>query len=175
MTEDPKKRFRKAAQDIDLNLGNLLGTLGQALNEAVNRLDQTGAGQSDQSFESTRGPVRAHAGIRLRMGGLDTGAAGKPQPVNPDRARPAPPQTSARDLAYDLFEDDAVWILTAEMPGATLQDLTLAIEEGVLLLRAGGVRPCQAQIPLPVPCTVPQIKAALLNGILTLQFPKEPT
>ena len=174
MTEYPKKRFRKTVEEIDLNLGNLFGTLGQALNEAVNRLDQTGASQSEQSFESSKGPVRAQAGFRVRMGGLDTGAKPKPQPVNPDRARPASPQPSVRELAYDLFEDDDAWILTAEMPGAALQDMTLAIEDGSLLFRADGERPYQAVIPLPVSCTVPQIKTALHNGILTLQFPKVP-
>jgi hypothetical protein len=174
MSEDPKKGFRKAVQDIDLNLGTLFGTLGQALNEAVNRLDQSGSGQSDQRFESTTGPVRAHAGIRVRRGGLE-GSALKPQPVNPDRARPTPPKpVPAKDLSYDLFEDDTVWILTAEMPGSALEDLTLSVEETTLVLQSLGERPYQARIPLPVPCTLAQIKTALHNGILTLHFPKDP-
>jgi HSP20 family molecular chaperone IbpA len=178
MTEDPKKRFRKAVQDIDLNLGNLFGTLGQALNEAVNRLDQTGSGQSDESLESTKGPIRAQAGIRVRIGGLDAAASAKPQPVNPDRARPTPgrprpAEPVARELSYDLFEDGTVWILTAEMPGATVEDLTLEIEDNALLLQTKGDRPYQARIPLPVTCAAAQIKTALHNGILTLQFPKD--
>lgn len=172
MTEDPKQRFRKAAQDIDLNLGNLFGTLGQALNEAVNRLDPSATGQSDQSFETAKGPVRAHAAIRIRTGGLDS-TAPKAQPVNPNRARPAPAQPTGRDLTYDLFEDDAAWILTAEMPGAAQEDLTLVIEGTSLILQATGERPYRAIIPLPVPCTTAQIRTALRNGILTLQFPKD--
>lgn len=174
MTEDPKKRFRKAVEDIDLNLSGLINTVGQALNEAVNRLDQSGKGQSDHGFETTKGPVRAHAGVRVRMGGLDTGATSNPKPVNPNRARSTGDQPMPkRELHYDLFEDETAWILTAEVPGASLADLSLEIDGDHLLLRTTAARQYHARIPLPVRCTAPQIGAAVQNGILTLQFPKD--
>lgn len=176
MTEDPKKTLRKIAGDIDLNLGGLFESLGTALNEAVKRLDQAGSGDSEASFDTSKGPVRAQGGIRVRMGGLDTTAASKPQPINPLRSRQTVQKpTPARVLTYDLIEDDTVWILTAEVPGAAIEDLTLAIEGSDLVLQIQGLRPCQARIPMPVACALDQIQAALRNGILTLKFVKEPT
>lgn len=175
MTEDPKKTFRKVAGGIDLNLGGLFETLGTALNEAVKRLDQAGSGQSEESFDTSSGPVRAKGGIRVRMGGLDTTAAFKPQPINPMRPRQTPQKpTPARALTYDLIEDETVWILTAEAPGAAIEDLTLAIEGSDLVLQIQGLHPCLAHIPMPAACALDQIETALRNGILTLKFPKEP-
>jgi HSP20 family molecular chaperone IbpA len=159
MTNDPKKPF------LD-GLDGLLGKLGDALNEAVQRLDQ---GQSDhvQDVNTPKGVLRTSSSLRVRVGGLDIAkAAATPKPVNPNRVKPAPTKT----LAYDLFEDADAWILTAELPGVSLPELSLTQSDGTLTLRTTGARSYHAQIPMP--CATDTITPDLHNGILTLHFPK---
>ena len=169
MTDDGKKPFRKASEAIDLNLNGLLGKLGEVLSEAVNRLDQAQTGDAAQNFETPKGPARASASLRVRVGGLDQVRANvAPKPVNPSRKSAA--EVRPKDLTYDLFEDADVWILTAELPGVDMADLSLVQDNGVLILRTTGARAYQARIPMP--CTTDQITPNLHNGILTLHFPK---
>ena len=77
MTEGRKKTGRMAVDGIDAGLGDILGALGAALTEVIGRLDQDGAGEVRRDFEveTDRGPLRAQAGIRVRMGGVDTAGA----------------------------------------------------------------------------------------------------
>lgn len=172
MTDDPKKRFRKAADQIDLNLNGLLGSLGDALNEAVNRLEQVA--DSDQRFDLGKDPLRAKAGIRIRTAGLSARAAQEPKPVNPARKPPPSPAAKPatfRPLAMDLLEDMGSWLATAEMPGVTLSDLELTIDGDSLVVRSSGAAAYLGRITLPFPCQADQIGRALNNGILTLQLP----
>ena len=177
MTEDPKKRLRKAMDGLDLNLNGLLGTLGEAFNEAVSRLEQgqTGSSESTRTFETPKGPLRATSGVRVRVGGLDAGkAAAKAQPINPRRPAPAKAtDTATRDLVYGLLEDQDAWILTAEMPGVALDDVVLTQDGDLITLRTKGARAYRGQIELPVNCTLDRIRTTLTNGILTMQFPKD--
>ncbi len=182
MTEDPKKRPGPGIEGLESNLEALLGSFGKALTAAVSRLDE-GKGSSDDGFDTTTGPVRATGRMRVRMGGLDSAPAAKgPRPVNRARtAAPAtaadPPQTdlpkTARPLAYDLFEDDSAWILTADMPGVSADQVALSLEGGTLMLATTGPRRFEARIPQPCACPLDQVERRLVNGILTLTFPKE--
>ena len=171
MTEDQEKRFRKAADQIDLNLTGLLGSLGEAIGEAVARLDQVS--DRDQGFEMTKSPMRAKAGLRVRIGGLAGNAAPQPRPVNPGRkpaaAAPAKPKQT-KTLVLELLEDMGEWIVFAELPGVAISDLSFALEEGDLVVRTSGDPIYLGRINLPFDCQTDQIKAVVKNGILTLQF-----
>ena len=158
MTDDPKKKFRKAAEAIDLNLGGLLGNLGEVLGEAVQRLAE--AGETDKVTEA--GPIRTHTGLRVRVGGL--AAKAEPQPVNPGRAAPA-----ARHILAELIEDGAGWMVTAELPGVSLPEVSLQAEGAVLTIATTGARSFRGSVMLPAPCPVEAIAVSLVNGILTLR------
>ncbi len=169
MTEDPKKRSRRAADQLDLNLTGLLGSLGKALNEAVTRL-----GHGEQTYERTDGPVRASADIKMRMGGLDVDTTPQAKLVNPYRKPTTPAAakpTVARPLVFDLLQDKGTWIATAELPGVELSELTLTIEGEVLVVKTSGDRAYFGRLKLPVNCKSDKITTILNNGILTLQFP----
>lgn len=173
MNDDPKKRFERAAEEINLNLGGLFGSLGDALNEMVSRLEdgKSGSVQRDHVFETPKGPVRAQTGIRVRMGGLDAGAAPKPaRPINPDRKTPA--QTAPRDLAYDLLDDDDGWLLTADLPGVTLKEVVLDASPEGLTITTTGKRSYRAEVALTGGFALADIKINLRNGILELKIPK---
>ena len=175
MTDDPKKRHRPRLEGLDANLDTLLGSLGHVLNVAVSRLDQArdGASQTTQSVDTPFGPIKTTAGIRVRMGGVAAEKVATAQPINPNRAQAAPPPLAARDLVYDLFEDNDAWILTADMPGVTKDQITLTHEGSTIILQTTGARAFHARIALPHLCSAARIERSVINGILTLTFTKE--
>lgn len=171
MSDDPKQKFRKAAEKIDIDLGGLLGNLGEVLGEAVQRLSQAGEAAVDKMTEaqSDKGPIRTHTGLRVRVGGLSTRPEKGPaaaKPVNPDRAKPAP---QARPLDCDLVEDGGAWIVTAEMPGVSPEELRLSTQGTTLVIETTGARSYRGEVTLPAPCPAESISSHLVNGILTLR------
>lgn len=177
MSDDAKKKMKGAAQDIDAGLNGLLGALGDAIGDMVTRLEEGNAGSvmRDHVFETDKGPIRAHAGVRLRMGGLDVGtpAAAPPKPVNPNRAtsESSAPQAT-RSLEYDLFEDADAWIFTADLPGVGGNEVDLEEDGSVLHLKTTGTRLFEAQIDLEQAYDFEGIKRRVHNGVLTLNIPK---
>jgi HSP20 family molecular chaperone IbpA len=169
-----KKNFQKAASDIELGFGGLLGALNDAFGDIVSKLEDgaSGAAERTMSFDTEKGPVRAQAGIRVRMGGMDVDAAA-PQPVNRNRVKPTPPATAPRPLEYDVFEQDGAWILTADVPGVTQDDLSLSSEGTTLSIKTVGTRIYEAAINLEAPFDADAIKTTLTNGILTLEIKKK--
>ena len=181
MSPAPKSSFTKAAKDIEDGLGGLFGALGEALSEMAAKLEEgtSGVVERDHVFDSTNGPVRVHAGVRLRAGGMESGKADlrTPRPVNPNRARPQEPAPDIiRPISYDLFQDADIWVLTAELPGISRKDLVLDQRQTDLLIRTTGQRRFEADVALSDPFDLASIKVALRNGILTLNIPrKEPS
>lgn len=180
MSDDPKKKIKEAAKEIDVGLNGLFGALGDAIGEMVTRLEDGTAGSvtRDHVFETDKGPVRAQAGVRLRMGGMDVGpsaSAPSAKPVNPNRARTtsvADTPPPAKPLEYDIFEDAEAWILTADMPGVSRGDLALEAHAAHLHLTTTGARRFQARVELGNDFDFEGIETRLHNGVLTLNIPK---
>lgn len=169
-----KRPFEDAANDIDAGLNGLLGALGEAIGEMVSKLDDGKAGSVNRNmtFDTDKGPIKAQAGVRLRMGGMDIGTASKdPQPVNPNRHQDAP-QSRSKDLSFDLFEDADDWILTADVPGVEENDINLAQDGDTLLITTKGARIYEGEAKLDTSFHVKTISTSLRNGILTLTIPK---
>ena len=179
MTDDPKKKLKQAAQDIDVGLNSLFGALGDAIGDMVSRLEDgnSGAVTRDHVIETDKGPLRAHAGIRVQMGGLgaarSTGDTVQAKPVNPSRPKPArTPAATAKPLEYDVFEDQNAWIFTADLPGVAQGDLSLASYGTRLDVTTSGARLYEAQVELGKPFDLDGIETRLHNGVLTLNIPK---
>jgi len=174
-----KKDPKEVVSQIEHNLGGLLGALGDALGDMVNKLED-GAGGSvnrDMTIDTEKGPLRAHAGIRVRMGGLsgsdsENATSAPPKPVNPDRAKPTARAPSERPLSYELLEDGTGWILTADMPGVTSDEIDLRAKDDVLHVTTTGKRRYAAAITLGPGLDTAKITRSLRNGILTLEIPQ---
>src|SRR6056297_615222 len=97
MSDQSKKTGRAAIEEIDLRLDGLLGKLGGTLGELLDALDrgETGELQRTHDFQTTRGPVRAETGIRIRMG-LGDEAAARPRPFRGASTGTGPSPTAQR-------------------------------------------------------------------------------
>lgn len=176
MTE--KKTGRAALDGIDIRLGDLLGDLGAALTEMIERLDAGADGEVRRvhEFDTARGPIRTQAGIRIRMGGLEAGRAGRDpaRPTGAQHARDAAPpaRPPARPIHADIVDDGAVWRLTADLAGVGREDLALSMAEGELVIEAEARNRRYAdRIPVPPGTTLTQLRVSLQNGILEIEAP----
>lgn len=182
MSNKNRNTINSKARDIDAGLSGLFDVLGQAIGDIASKLEdgKTGAISRDHVFETAKGPMRAHAGIHLRMGGLDSeqSSTSKPQPVNhASRTKSAAtPDANVTPkpmpLSHDLFEDNGAWVLTADMPGVSRKDLTLSRNGADLVLETAGLRQYHAQIALSEDFVLDEISVTLRNGILALKIPK---
>ncbi len=178
MSEEPNDKANRAAEDINLGLNTLFGALGDAIGDMVSRLEDGKGGtiSRDHEIQTPKGPIRAHAGVRLRMGGMNVGETVKPEaakPVNPNRNAPQdakPP--AAKSLSYDIFEEDDGWVLSADLPGVQREEFTLKRHESSLHLSTSGTRRYEAEVNLERPFDLDGIEVRLHNGVLSLQIPK---
>ncbi|MEL6207370.1 MAG: Hsp20/alpha crystallin family protein [Pseudomonadota bacterium] len=110
MADDKRRKIEETMADLDLRLDGLLGKLGGTLGEMLERLDsgETAEFRRDHEVQTARGPLRAETGIRVRMGGLEAGAAhpgarrrdgGSAASGRPGERDPAQPVNPGRDAA----------------------------------------------------------------------------
>ena len=168
---------RDAIDEIDLRLGGLLGDLGQAVGEMLSRLDAGEGGEILRSGEiqTGRGPIRAEAGIRVRVGGQDVGSAGtepRARPAREDRRPPAakaPAPRTARSIDADILTGDGLWTLTADLPGVTQDGLDVTVDDGELVVRGEGRgRLWEGRFDLPPGTSRPDLDVHLKNGVLEI-------
>lgn len=164
--------------EIDVRLNGVLGELGRALGDALTKLDQGGGEVTrSQSFQTSKGPVRAEAGIRVRMGGMDLGAsdrtASDPQPVNTPEpnatADPVDAQPPSREIAATIVASETQWSLTAELPGAAESELKVTVSGDQLEISTTGVgRSYAGTFDVPSAVTQDTLSVSLRNGILDI-------
>jgi HSP20 family protein len=95
-------------------------------------------------------------------------------------------------LAVDVFEDEAAFVVQAELPGVKVEDVGIDVEKGVLTLRGERKREKRADNKdgycrierlyghfargFIVPDTVDpeKIQASLVDGVLTVRLSKKP-
>lgn len=89
----------------------------------------------------------------------------------------------------DVFEQDADFVVKAELPGAKKEDIAVALEEGDLIIR--GERKAETEVkeehyyrmerstgsfyrrvPLPFETTAEAVKATFTDGVLEVRVPK---
>ncbi len=181
MSGDRGKTRRPPAGTSDIGLDDLLGAFGAALFEMIGRLDSGSAGEMRRDFqvETDRGPVRAQAGLRVRLGGLDAPRNARSGEESPRSAAPrtsssrrSPP--SPRPISAEVVDDGIHWTLTADLPGAALDDLDLVVEDGVLGITATTpARRYADRFDLPSGTTRENLRVSLQNGILEIEAPSE--
>ncbi len=163
--------------DIRHGFDGLLGALGDVISEVSERLEAGEAREVHKSFEveTGKGPVRAEAGVRVRFadgagGARSNSRASMARAVNPERkketARATEPMPRAID--FEIFEDESIWLLIADIPGVDREELKLSEADGDLVIETIGARRFRATCALPEGIRAASLNVSLRNGILEL-------
>ncbi len=180
MTEDAKRDTKGPGVRINLDLGNLLGPLGEALDDLLSNLapGQDTTTEGERIFQTENGAVRAQAGVRVRAGGFAGGTEERQRPTSPKNAKRSPSQpTAAPDSApvtldYDLYDVEGGWMLTAVLPGVESHDLQIGGSGQRLTVSSEGARRYRAEVDLDGSFDPANVSATLRNGILELHIPR---
>ena len=166
---------RAAIEEIDRRLGGLLGPLTEGLARIADAAEQAqaAAGAREFTIDTGKGPMRLRAGYSVRVGGLGgtAEASSGRDPAAPVHEPKAKPKPAAIEPAVDVFEDAQGWSLTADLPGATLDALSLSLDAGMLTLETTGSRLYRASVEVPGWLTLAAIDRRLANGVLELSAP----
>jgi len=136
-------------------------------------------GSSNQrtfTINTPRGPMTGVAGYSVRMGGLgghggdDAGDGPLDAEYKPARRKPAPESATdtPREPLVDIYEEDTRLLVTAELPGVVLDDVSVTLEGRRLLIETAGKRPFRTERDLPFTVDPHSMKTSLFNGILEI-------
>lgn len=99
MTRRGNGTFRALGEELDARLGEIMGELGRAIEEATGRADGLRPGEFSHERRIGTPSGSLQAGVRVRVGGLAAGAAGAGEAGGEDAAafRPVARRRSADD------------------------------------------------------------------------------
>ncbi len=136
-------------------------------------------------IETPAGPIAAMAGWSVKVGGLAAGTAGgaadgaaEPDDFEVKKPTTAPHGAEAaaavRAAEVEVYEEADAWVATVELPGATVDDVTLSAEPGRLVVETIGARRFRAVAALPESLDPERVardaETRLSNGILEIRL-----
>jgi HSP20 family protein len=183
---------RAALSEISERLTALMGEVKTAF-EHAEKAGQNAAGQSmagakgenarEFTIDTPAGPLKGMASVR--MGALtDRMPAAaparnaaqhevKPRPKPTSRAAsPAAEVDDAREPLVDVFDEAGEVLIVAELPGVKPEEVTVAIEDGALVIATTGARRFRAVRTLPASIDEASLARAMRNGILEIRLAK---
>ncbi|MEM9425091.1 MAG: Hsp20/alpha crystallin family protein [Pseudomonadota bacterium] len=179
--KSPQKPTGNVLDELTLGLSNLLDTFNDTLSDVSQRLENGQSGEVRRNFDlqTSNGPVRAEAGIKVKF--ADVGQTEFVEPKSSSvgqRSQGGMRQSSGpsgsasgkklRSIEFEVLEDPDCWRLVADIPGAEKQDVTMHAENGELVIETTGTRRFRGRCTLPDGLTPSDLEVTLRNGILEL-------
>jgi len=161
---------------IEVKLGGLFGTLGNAV-DLLGRLAEAGPRHAQQRDDATVEQLgdEAHAvyGFTIRTG---RGGAGGTEIVEPFRNIHAATEGVVADDVHeplvDVFDEGTEIVVTAELPGAREEEITIDQREAVLAIASQGERRYAKEVLLPGAIDGNSVKKKYNNGVLEIRARK---
>lgn len=174
--------------DALLGLGGMLGGFTQFLNQLGNLAEKgeqlKRATQSDGSSNNNK--VAGSFGYTVKFGGESFGgnstneiysseqhvAPRKTSPANrTPNATPARPVQSVREPVVDTFDEGTHFLIVAEMPGISRENIELKVDSNMgLLTGSNALTRYEKRIELPANADKDQISIATNNGIVEIRI-----
>jgi HSP20 family protein len=170
--------IRTAAGGAPLGLDALFSWLGGVVDQlgdvAGGGKGETGSGEFVRHGEFKPSgfgdKARGVYGVRVRMG---AGGQASFEPFGNIRPTAKGAEVSeVREPMVDVFDEDGVVLVVAEMPGASEADITMTVEGSVLKLRADGEHRYAKDVTLPAKTEPEPARKVYRNGLIELRFNK---
>src|SRR5262245_41848031 len=163
---------------IEVEIGGLFSTLGNAV-DLLGRLAEAGTKHVQQRDDLTVEPLddEAHGvyGLSIRTGRGGAGGAGTDN-VEPLRNIHAATEgvvaDDVREPLVDVFDEGTEIVITAELPGAREDEITIEQRDSVLAISSSGERRYAKEVLLPGAIDGSSVKKKYNNGVLQIRARK---
>jgi HSP20 family protein len=168
----------EALAEIGKRLGALPDAVKTAMQDAAGGKAPEGSQQREFTIDTPAGPLKGVTSMSFRTGSLAGGSGGRRSvPSAASRAerprRPAAPDLQgAREPMVDCFDEGDDLVVTAELPGVRPDEVSLAVEDGALVIATTGQRRYRAVQLLDVEVVAASLAPELRNGILSVRLKK---
>jgi len=175
MTRD--RRGGPTGLDAFVEIGKRLGDLAEHLKSAIGSEDGEGGERSGQrtfTVETPKGPLTGVAGYSFRFGATTVDDAIKSRPragFDHSKAARADVET-VREPLVDVHDEIKRIVVTAELPGVQIEDVTVQIDGRTLVIETHSSRRFRSVIVLPVDVEASTLATSLRNGILQASVEK---
>jgi HSP20 family protein len=88
------------------------------------------------------------------------------------RTERGPVVEEVREPLTDLFEEDDLLLVVAELPGVEEKEIRIEIEDDTLKFSSTGKKKYAKGLPLPFPVDESTMETTYKNGILEIRLPK---
>ena len=178
--ENGNSKKRGGGISIDLGLGEMFKGLGDLVKLAADLADKVDLSELDeekiaelQRASQTRvgGIPRGVYGVSVRRG---VGGIPRVQSFgNIRRTERGPVVDEVREPLVDVFDEDDVLLVIAELPGVEEKDVQIEVHDGLLKLSTTTKRRRYAkELPLPCPVEESTMESAYKNGVLEIRLRK---
>ena len=177
--EDKEKKDEGIS--IDLGLGDMFKGLGNLVELAANLADKVDLSELDAEklAELRRASQTRVGGIPRGVYGVSVrrGVGGRAPQVRPfGNIRPTekgPVVDEVREPLVDIFDEDDVLLVIAELPGVGEKDVQIEVHHDVLKLStATKGRRYAKELELPCPIDEGTVESAYKNGVLEIRLRK---
>ncbi|MFH1560610.1 MAG: Hsp20 family protein [Chloroflexota bacterium] len=164
---------------LKLDLGDLLNApekLSGSLEALREKLKEAGGKEvlSDDEWKAGGVSVTGHIRTRGILGDQEyhIGTMGKPQ--RGEAARPAPEPPEVVEPPVDVFDEEGLVTIVAEVPGVGLEEMELKVEGSVFSFstKTGARRRYQKELRLEADLEPESLQATCNNGVLEVRLRK---
>lgn len=164
-------------------LGDMVEAMQAAMHEVQERLQQSGV-HVEQSGDPDKGSyhfsVQTNIGNIPRSGNIPRGTSspsGAASAFHRNRrshpaGKPAPPAPDVREPLVDVFDEETDVVIVVELPGVSMDDIRVHLNETTLTLQTTGERVYASEITLPAAVDTTTLQQTYRNGILELRLHK---
>jgi HSP20 family protein len=160
---------------IEVEIGGLFSTLGNAV-DLLGRLAETGTKHVQQRDDLTVEPLEDEAhgvyGLSIRTGRGGAGADNVEPFRNIHAATEGVVADDVREPLVDVFDEGTEIVITAELPGAREDEITIEQRDSVLAISSSGERRYAKEVLLPGAIDGSSVKKKYNNGVLQIRARK---
>jgi HSP20 family protein len=175
---DNKNTTEEKKSESDKKIGGILNGLAD-IAEKLNELSEKGESLSntgDFTTSSQSGGIRGVYGFTLKTGLGEKGDNIRVEPfgnIHKDKKTGEAVVQEIHEPLVDVFEDEHATTLVAEMPGVSLEDIQIEVQDDVLTISASkGQKKYRKEMLLHHVLSKERLEVACNNGIVTIRCGK---
>jgi HSP20 family protein len=170
-----KSTHRTGEAGVDIELGGLFRSLGAAV-DLLGKLVEVGTRNAEHQGEFTvKGlgdKARGVYGFSIRTGIGGEGTTRVEPFGNVHATEDGLVVDEAREPLVDVFDEDGEVVITAELPGASEEEITAELRGDTLVIQSSGERRYAKDVQLPGAVDPGTVKKKYNNGVLELRVRK---